>query len=153
MLVSKNRKALFNYEVVEKYIAGIVLFGYEVKAIREGNVNFEGSYIKLNDNNDLYVINLYIGKYSKQSKNKAESDPKRPRKLLLNKKEITEIRRAIAEKGKTAVPLALLLQHNLLKLEMAIVKGKKDFEKKTTAKEKQIKKDLDIEMKNFKRLA
>jgi len=150
MLLSKNRKALFNYEVVEKYVAGIVLFGYEVKAIREGNVNFEGSYIK-EENNELFVINLYVGKYSKQSKNKAETDPKRPRKLILNRREILGIHRAISEKGKTAVPLALILKNNLLKLELAVVKGKKDFEKKVTAKEKQIKKDLDVEMKTFRR--
>lgn len=150
MLVSKNRKALFNYEIVEKYVAGIVLFGYEVKAIREGNVNFEGSYIK-EENNELFVINLYVGKYSKQSKNKAETDPKRPRKLILNRREILGIHRAISEKGKTAVPLALILKNNLLKLELAVVKGKKDFEKKVTAKEKQIKKDLDVEMKTFRR--
>lgn len=150
MLLSKNRKALFNYEIVEKYMAGVVLHGYEVKAIREGNVNFEGSYIKI-DKNEVFLINLYIGKYSKQSKNKAETDPKRPRKLILNRREIYEIEKEISQKGKSAVPLALLLKNNMIKLEMAVVKGKKEFEKKQTAKEKQIQKDLAKEVKNYGR--
>ena len=150
MLLSKNRKALFNYEIVEKYMAGVVLHGYEVKAIREGNVNFEGSYIKI-ENNEVFLINLYIGKYSKQSKNKAETDPKRPRKLILNRREIYEIEKEISQKGKSAVPLALLLKNNIIKLEMAVVKGKKEFEKKQTAKEKQIQKDLAKEVKNYGR--
>ena len=80
MLISKNRKALFNYEIVEKYTAGIALFGYEVKAIKEGNVNFEGSYIKV-ENEEVFLVNLYIGKYSKQSKSITDTDQKRKRKL------------------------------------------------------------------------
>lgn len=148
MLLSKNRKALFNYEIVEKYTAGMVLFGYEVKAIREGNVNFEGSYIKI-ENEEAFLVNLYIGKFSKQSKNKGETDPKRIRKLILNKREIIEIQKEIMQKGKSAVPLALVLKNNMIKLEMATVKGKKEFEKKQTAKEKQIQKDLDKERKNY----
>jgi len=150
MLLSKNRKALFNYQIVEKYIAGVVLYGYEVKAIREGNVNFEGSYIKV-DHDEVYILNLYVGRYSKQSKNKGETDPKRPRKLILNKKEIEEIQREISQKGKTAVPLALILRNNKVKLELAIVKGKKEFEKKQTAKDRQVKRDLEIEAKNYNR--
>jgi len=150
MLLSKNRKALFNYQIVEKYMAGMVLHGYEVKAIREGNVNFEGSYIKL-QNNEVFLVNLYIGKYSKQSKNKEETDPKRIRKLILNRKEIIEMEKEIAQKGKSAVPLALLLKNGMVKIEIATVKGKKEFEKKDTAKEKQIQKDLAIETKNYNR--
>ena len=150
MLLSKNRKALFNYQIVEKYTAGIVLHGYEVKAMREGNINFEGSYIKV-ENSETFLINLYIGRYSKQSKNKVETDPKRPRKLILNKKEIVEIEKEVSQKPKTAVPLALILKNNMVKLEMAVVKGKKEFEKKQTVKERQIKKDLDVEAKTYRR--
>lgn len=128
----------------------MVLHGYEVKAIREGNVNFEGSYIKL-QNNEVFLVNLYIGKYSKQSKNKEETDPKRIRKLILNRKEIIEMEKEIAQKGKSAVPLALLLKNGMVKIEIATVKGKKEFEKKDTAKEKQIQKDLAIETKNYNR--
>ena len=146
MLLSKNRKALFSYQIVERYIAGIVLHGYEVKAIRERKVSFEGSYIK-EENDEIYVMNMHVGKYSKQSKNKIETDLKRPRKLILNKKEIEAITKNISQKGKTAVPLALILRNGKIKLELAVVKGKKEYEKKHTAKDRQIKKDLDKEIK------
>lgn len=149
-LLAKNRKAMFNHTLLEKYTAGIVLKGYEVKAIREGKVDFEGSYIKV-INNEVVVINLNIGRYSKQSKDVDEFDSKRSRKLLLNKKEILDLSKKIMEKGKTAVPLALMIVNNNVKLEFAVVKGKKEFEKKQSAKEKQIRKDMSVEYKEFRR--
>ena len=109
MLIAKNKKALFNNEVVEKYLAGIVLKGYEVKSVREKNVSFEGAYISI-DNDNVVVKNLHIGKYSKQSQEHNENTSKRTRQLLLNKNEIAKLKREISEKGKTAIPLALLLR-------------------------------------------
>lgn len=150
LLLAKNRKAMFNHTLLERYSAGIVLKGYEVKAIREGKADFEGSYIKL-VNGIPNVTNLYIGKYSKQSKTSEKFDEKRSRPLLLNKKEISDITRDLSEKGKTAVPLALVMQHGKIKLEFAVVKGKKEFEKKQTAKDRQIKIDLAKESKEIKR--
>jgi len=147
-LLAKNRKALFDYGIIDKYTAGIVLEGHEVKSIREGNVNFEGSYISMVEN-EPYVVNLYIGRYSKKSFDTKPFDPKRPRKLLLESKEINEISRALSEKGRTAVPLALVLSNNLIKLEIATVKGMKKYEKKQVAKEKQMEKDLQKEAKTL----
>lgn len=148
--LAKNRKALFNHTLLEKYTAGIVLKGYEVKAIREGKVDFEGSYIKV-VNNEVVILNLNIGKYSKQSKEIGDIDSRKARKLLLNKKEILELSRDMSEKGKTAVPLALIIVNNNIKLEFAVVKGKKEFEKKQAAKDKQVQKDMDVESKEFRR--
>lgn len=147
-LLAKNRKALFDYGIIDKYTTGIVLEGHEVKSIREGNVNFEGSYISIVEN-EPYVVNLYIGRYSKKSFDTKPFDPKRPRKLLLESKEINEISRALSEKGRTAVPLALVLSNNLIKLEIATVKGMKKYEKKQVAKEKQMEKDLQQEAKTL----
>lgn len=149
-LLAKNRKAMFNHTLLENYVAGIVLKGYEVKAIREGKVDFEGSYIKIL-NNEVVIINLNIGKYSKQSKEIDEVDSRKTRKLLLNRKEIIELTREMSEKGRTAIPLALIIVNNLIKLEFAVVKGKKEFEKKQTAKDRQVQKDLDIESKEYRR--
>lgn len=149
MLLAKNRRALYNYEVIDKYMAGIILKGYEVKAVREGKVNMEGAFIKIEHGN-LVVTNMHIGKYSKQSQNYFDDLAKAPRKLLVNKGELAKISKALQEKGKTAVPLALLLKNNLIKLEFAVVKGKKKEEKKQIQKEKQIKKDLDKQVKNLK---
>ena len=150
LLLAKNRKAMFNHTLLERYSAGIVLKGYEVKAIREGKVDFEGSYIKL-ISGVLHVTGLYIGRYSKQSETSEKFDEKRSRPLLLNKKEVADITRELSEKGKTAVPTALVMQHGKIKLEFAVVKGKKEFEKKQTAKDRQIKIDLAKESKEIKR--
>ncbi len=149
-LLAKNRKALFNHSVIDKYDAGVVLKGYEVKAIFEGKVDFEGSYVRV-IKNEVYVTNLKIGRYSKQSKEITPQDEKRDRKLLLNKHEIAEINRDLFEKENTAVPLALVLSNNKIKLEFAVVKGKKEFEKKQTAKERQIRKDMEIEGKELRK--
>lgn len=150
MLLAKNRKALFNNEVLEKYLAGIELQGHEVKAIREGKVSFEGSYISV-ENGQVVLKNLYIAPYSKQGKEPNIEDQKRTRRLLLQKKEVKDISAEVAQKGKTAVPLSLLLKHNLVKLEFAIAKGKKTFDKKNVEKERQIKKDIEASMKDFRR--
>ncbi len=150
MLLAKNRRALHDFSIIEKYTAGIELKGYEVKAIREGKVSFEGAFIELRGG-DVWVNNLYIGPYSKQSQDISEYDEKAARRLLLNASEISQIARQLQEKGKTAVPLALILRNNLIKLELAVVKGKKEFEKKQVAKERQIKRDLDMEARAYKR--
>ena len=147
-LLAKNRKARYNYSIEDEYLAGIVLKGYEVKAIREGKADFEGSYVQVLDENP-YVVNMQIGRYSNQSNTVDELDARRSRKLLLSQKEIDELISKISQKGKTAVPLALVLVNNNIKLEFAIVTGKKDYEKKTVAKERQIQKDLAKETKDL----
>jgi SsrA-binding protein len=152
LLLAANRKALHDHTIIDKYVAGVVLKGYEVKALREKNVSFEGAYIQILGRVPV-LVNLHIGEYSKQSNKKggfAES-PRRSRNLLLNKKEIMDIDRKLKTKGITAVPLALLVQHNLVKLEFAVVKGKKEFEKKQVTKERQMDRDMQIEFKDFHR--
>jgi SsrA-binding protein len=146
MLLAKNRKAFHDNALVDKYVAGIKLAGYEVKSVREGNVNFDGSYVQILSGVP-YVVNLYIGRFSKQSQPYNENTARNSRVLLLNKREIAKIVRELDEKGKTAVPLALVLSHNLIKLELAVVKGLKKFEKKNVEKERQQKRDMEIEAK------
>ncbi|MFZ5424391.1 MAG: SsrA-binding protein SmpB [Patescibacteria group bacterium] len=150
MLLAKNRKATFNHEILEKFMAGIILRGYEVKAIKEGKVNMTGSYITLIQN-EPYVVNMHIGKYSKQSQNYDENDSRKSRKILITKNELQKLQRELSQKGKTAVPLALLLKHNLIKLEFAIVKGRKKHEKKIVAQERQVKKELDKAAKDSRK--
>ena len=152
MLLAKNRKALHEYSVVEKYVAGIVLKGFEVKAVRENKASFEGSYVKIIDDKP-YVVNMYIGPYSKQGKSFDETSSKRSRLLLLNKHELRKIITAIEQKGVTAVPLALLKERNLIKLEFAVVRGLKEFERKEVTKDKQILRDLARESKQIRSLA
>jgi SsrA-binding protein len=141
MLLAKNRKALYDNELIDKYVAGVSLHGYEVKAVREGNVNFDGSYVQV-IKNEAFVVNMYIGAYSRQSQSIGDTELRRTRKLLLNRLEIDRIYKELQQKGKTAVPLALVLDHNLVKLELAVVKGRKKAEKKHLEKERQLQKDL-----------
>ncbi len=146
MLIVKNRKALFNHQIMEKFLAGIELKGYEVKAIKENNVSFEGSYVDVQDG-QVYVQNLHIGKYSKQSQDYNDQESRRPRRLLLHQTEIAKLQKEISEKGKTAVPLALLLKMGKIKLEFAVVKGRKKHEQKQVLKKRQIEIDLKKEAK------
>lgn len=150
MLLAKNKKARHRYSVITKYIAGIALKGYEAKAIREGKVDFEGAHIKIAKGRP-YVVGMHIGRYSKQSQDTDTVDTRRDRALLLNKKEIERLGVELNKKGKTAIPLALLLRNNMIKLELGTVKGRKKHEKKVVAKEKQIKKDLEEESKDIRR--
>ena len=150
MLLAKNRKALFNHEVIEKYLAGIELFGYEVKALREGKGNFEGSYVQF-EKDELYVIGFSIGRYSKQSQEVDTIQQTRKRRLLLKRTELDKLQKELLQKGKTAIPLAVLLQHNMVKFEIGLVKGRKKEEKKILVKERQIRADMDREYKEVHR--
>jgi len=146
MIILTNKKAYFEYSILEKYIAGVKLKGYEAKALREGKGKLEGSYVKVLDEK-LKVVNFGIGKYSKISQKLEDEDISRTKDLLLNKKEISEIKRELDQKGKSCVPLNLRIERGLFKLEIAIVKGKKEFEKKVVVKERQQKRDLEREKK------
>jgi len=150
MLLVKNRRAYYDYEIIDKFLAGIVLKGHEVKALREKKAGFEGAYVTVEDG-EVFIVNMHIGRYSRQSQEVSEADLRNPRKLLLTKQETEKLQKEINEKGKTAVPLALLLKNNMIKLEIAVVKGKKEYGKKHVAKEAQIRKDMEKEAKDFKK--
>lgn len=142
MILTSNRKAFHDFQILDTFKAGIKLKGYEAKSLREGKGRLEGSYVvKLQDG--LYLTNFHITRYSKISQKIEDSDLSRSRKLLLNKREISKIVSEISQKGKSCVPIHLHMDHGLFKVEIAIVKGKKEFEKKVTAKEKQEKRDLE----------
>ncbi len=152
LLLVKNRSALHDHQLINQYVAGIVLKGYEVKAVREKKVSFDATYIQIFKDGP-YVVNLFIGEYSKQSQKGLEKNTKRARKLLLNNSEIAEITRELDQKGRTAIPLAIVLLNNRIKLEFAVVKGKKEYEIKRVAKDRQIKRDMQVEFKDFHRSA
>lgn len=148
MIILTNKKAYFEYTILDKFIAGLKLKGFEAKALREGKGKLDGSYVKILDDK-LKVVNFGIGSYSKISQKLEEGDISRTKELLLNKREINEIKRELAQKGKSCVPLNLRIERGLFKLEIAIVKGKKEYEKKVVSKERQEKRDLEREKKNF----
>jgi SsrA-binding protein len=146
MIILTNKKAYFDYIVLDKFTAGVKLKGFEAKALREGKGKLDGSYVKEIEGK-LKVINFGIGRYSKISQQLEDTDLSRTKELLLNKREILEIKRELAQKGKSCVPLNLRIERGLFKLEIGIVKGKKEFEKKVVVKERQQKRELEKEKK------
>ncbi|MES2544205.1 MAG: SsrA-binding protein SmpB [Bacteroidota bacterium] len=143
-----NKRAKFDYEIIEKFSAGIVLAGTEIKSIRLGKANITESFCEFSSNNELFAINTYIEEYSfgNQFNHKARSE----RKLLLNKRELKNLARSVQAKGLTIVPLKLFTnEKGLAKLEIGLCKGKKTYDKRESLKEQDTKRDLDRIKKSY----
>jgi len=136
----KNRKAKYEYHIIQTYEAGIVLTGTEVKSIREGKANINEAYCQFDKNNELWIKNMHISEYKLGYHYNHE--PKRDRKLLLKKSEIKKLYRRVLEKGNTIVPLRVYFsERGLVKIEIAAAQGKKAYDKRHTIKEKDMKRD------------
>ena len=145
--IARNKKAQFEYFILEKYEAGIVLEGSEVKSVRNGGISLAESYVKF-IGGELFLINAYIKPYE----NTAAFAPnaRKNRKLLLNKREVSQILTKFSEKGLTIIPLRVYLKSNLIKVEIGICKGKKLYDKRASLKEKSTKLEIERASKNFK---
>ena len=141
----KNKKAYFEYHILDKYITGVSLLGTEIKSIRAGKVNINDAFCSfLGD--DLYIRNMHISEYSHGSFYNHEA--RRDRKLLLTKKELKKLRVKGEERGFTIIPLRMFISNRgFAKLEIALAQGKKDFDKRDTIKERENKRELDRAMK------
>lgn len=136
----KNRKASFEFLFIEEFVAGIVLLGSEVKSIRNGAASFTDSYCYIKDG-EIFVKNIHISEYKNSSYD--EHEPKRDRKLLLTKKEIKRLKVKTQEKGLTIIPTKIFInERGLIKMCIALAKGKKLFDKRESLKEKDIKRDI-----------
>lgn len=136
----RNKKAGFNYEIVERYEAGIELFGFEVKALKKGTGSLEGSFVVLK-NGELFLKNSYIPPY--QEKNTPDSyDPYRMRKLLMKKSEIEKVAEDKKGQGLTIIPISWYNKNNKIKLEVALARGKKKYDKRETIKKRDQERDL-----------
>jgi len=138
---AENRKAYFNYEILEKFDAGMVLTGQEVKSIKSGRINLAGSYVVLKDS-EVYLIGASIPPYQPQNA-PADYDPSQSRKLLLNKKEINYLIGKSAERGLTLVPLKVYTKNRRIKLEFGVGKGKKKFDKRETIKKREMEREIE----------
>ena len=135
----KNRRASFDYEFIERYTAGIVLSGTEIKSIRAGKASLVDSYCYF-VNGELYVRNMNVSEYWWGSYNR--HDPKRDRKLLLNKRELRKLQRATREKGLTIVALKIFISENgYAKLDIALARGKREYDKRESIKEKDMRRE------------
>ena len=135
-----NRKARYEYAVIEEFTAGMVLFGSEVKSIRSGNVTLSESFIFIKDG-EVWIKNMHVAKY-KQSHKLEVHDESRDKKLLLNKKEIERISKKVIDKGTTIIPLGIFISNNKLKMKIAVAKGKRDYDKRNSIKERDLKREL-----------
>jgi len=139
-MIIKNRKANYLYSILEEFTAGMVLFGSEVKSIRSGNVTLSESFIFIKDS-EVWIKNMHVAKY-KQSHKLEIHDESRDKKLLLNKKEIDRISKKVIDKGTTIIPLGIFVSNNKLKMKIAVAKGKKNWDKRETIKERDLKREL-----------
>ena len=140
-----NRKAGFDYEILETYEAGIILFGHEVKAIKTGHLSLAGAYVVIRGN-EAFLINAHIPPY--QPKNTPpDYDPNRSRKLLMHKSEIASLIGKTRQKGLTLAPLKVYTKRDKLTLEFALARGKKKFDKRTKIIERETKRKIDRAMR------
>ncbi len=143
--ILKNKKAFFEYFIEEKYEAGIVLKGTEIKSIREGHCSIADSYAKISKNNEVYLIGFIIQEY--KNSGYIKHDPSRFKKLLLNKREIFKISKKVLQSGYTLIPLSIYLKNQIVKVELGLAKGKKLYDKRETLKKKDIDKQIQRKLK------
>lgn len=141
-----NRKAKHDYFIEEVYETGIVLTGTEIKSVRAGNCNIKDCY-GIIKNHEVFLLNMYIGTYKEG--NIFNHEETRSRKLLLHKKEIKKLEDAIQLKGLTLIPIKLYFKSNRLKVSLGICRGKKDYDKRESIKERDIKKEVARNIKNY----
>lgn len=140
----KNRKARYEYHIEETYEAGIVLQGTEVKSLRNGNASLNESFAMLQDG-EVWLRDMYIKPYKEGSY--TNHDERRPRKLLLNKREIAELDKAVDQKGYTLIPLKLYFKKGYAKILLGIAKGKQQHDKRQDIKERDVKRELNRKYK------
>lgn len=144
-----NKKAKFQYEILDKYTAGIVLSGTEIKSIRSSKASIAESFCEFNEQGELFVINMTVEEYA--FGNYYNHKPKAERKLLLNKRELKKLEKEVNIKGNAIIPLRLYINENgLAKLVIALGKGKKLYDKRDTIKDRDNKRNLDRIKKNFR---
>lgn len=145
-IIAKNKKAYFDYEVLKTFDAGLVLEGSEIKSIRLKNVSIKDSFIKIDNHLEIFAYNFVITKYDHASS--YAPDPHRPKKLLLKKKEIIELYNKVAQKSLTIIPLEVFINDkNFAKMKFGLCRGKKNYDKRASLKEKAINRDIEKSMK------
>ena len=146
----KNKRARFEYELIDEYTAGIVLTGTEIKSIRNSKASIAESFCEFNHKGELFTVNMHIEEYAFGTR--FNHKPKAQRKLLLNKKELSKLYKEVKNGGLTIVPLRLFInEKGFAKIRIALARGKKLYDKRETIKDRENKRDLDRVKKNFKK--
>lgn len=147
-VLARNKRARYDYEISETFIAGIVLKGYEVKSVRAGQVNFRDSFVRV-ENGEAWLVNAHISLW--RFARVKDYDPRARRKLLLTKKEIHELLILQEGKGMSIIPLELFVQGRRLKLRIGVGKGRRKYDKRAKLRARELKKQVKEELANIKR--
>lgn len=145
--IIENKRAFFDYEIFEKYLAGIELFGFEVKSIKKGRISIENSFVILKGT-EVFLLNTFVPPYQVKNTPK-DYDPSRKRKLLLKKREVRKLIGKSKEKGLTLIPLAVYNLRGQVKIEIALAKTKKKIDKKEKIKERDLERETKRELKEW----
>ena len=145
MIVATNRKANHNYKIIDKYEAGMVLTGSEVKSIRNNKISIKEAYVRI-INNELFIIGMNISGY--ENSGYSDHNPTSDRKLLVHRREIFKIKKLVEEKGRTLVPLKVYFKRGRAKLEFGLGQGKKLWDKRQDIKDKQLNRRIDRKIKD-----
>ena len=145
MSIAKNRKAYYEYHILDEYEAGVVLMGSEVKSIRLGNVTLSDSFIYLKSG-EIWIKNLKVARYAQTHVSEPHQE-NRDKKLLLTKKEINKISRSLEDQGTTCIPLTIFTKRNKIKIKIGVAKGKKLYDKRQSIKDKDMKRELKRNLK------
>jgi SsrA-binding protein len=143
-VVTTNRRAFHDYHIIETVEAGIALTGTEIKSIREGKISITEAYARI-ENGEVWLIGAHIAPYAQSGY--AKHDPVRPRKLLLHKSQIRELRQMVEQKGMTLVPLRVVLKRGRAKIELGVVRGKKLYDKRAAAAEREATREIERALK------
>jgi len=143
-LLAKNRRAHFEYELLERFTAGISLMGSEVKSLRDGKVNLQDGYVAF-EAGEAYLVGVHISPY--QNAGYSQHEPTRRRKLLLHKRELHRLHGKVTEKGLTIVPIAIGIEGNWIKVELALARGKKLHDKRETVRRRELDREAEAAMK------
>lgn len=147
--VAVNRRARFDYELEDRYEAGLVLQGTEVKSLREGKASLAQAWVKVDEHGEAWLLQAHIPEYA--FGNRENHEPTRARKLLLRKRELDEVAKAVQERGRTLVPTRLYFKHGHAKLEFAVGRGKTMVDKRQTMKERDAQREIAREVRRFQR--
>lgn len=146
-IISQNKRAFFDYEILETFEAGLVLHGFEVKAVKTGHINLAGSFVVIR-NNEAYLLNANIPAYQ-PANTPPDYDPSRTRKLLLKKSEIKYLTGKINQKGLTLLPLRVYTKKNKVKLGFGLARGKRQTDKREIIRKRETEREIERRMKDF----
>lgn len=146
-MITKNKDGLFNYEVLETFQAGVVLDGPEVKSIKLGQISLKGSYITIDGNQEAWLVKAHVSPYKPAQGVQKDYDPGRNRKILLRKKEISSLIGKSKQKGLTIIPINVYTKRGLIKVDIALARGKTQIDKRETIKKREVKREIQRTLK------